>query len=130
MKAKYKITGEMVEVIRYGNDGSYTEFINSKGIVCNLPISFYDSFEEVVEDTIDWELRRYEIAKGMMPQVFHYLTRALQDGAKVEGAEGKTPMEVTAERAVWFADALIAELKKERKNGTETNQDSVPATEG
>lgn len=129
MKARHKITGEMVEVIRYGNDGSYTEFINSKGIVCNLPISFYDSFEEVVEDTIDWELRRYEIAKGMMPQVFHELTIAFRAGAEVDGVAGMTLMEATAERAVWFADALIAELKK-KQDESETNQDSVPATEG
>ena len=63
-------------------------------------------------ENIDWEQRRYEIAKEMMPQVFHELTQLLQAGTKVEGVAGKTPMEVTAERAVWYADALIAELKK------------------
>ena len=63
-------------------------------------------------EKIDWEQRRYEIAKEMMPQVFHELTLALQAGAEVEGAEGKTPMEVTAERAVWYADALIRELRR------------------
>lgn len=66
-------------------------------------------------EKIDWEQRRYEIAKEMMPQVFHELTQALRAGAKVEGAAGKTPMEVTAERAVWYADALIVKLKDEQE---------------
>ena len=113
MKAIHKKTGEVVEIVCYGNDGSYTVFRNSEGGLINLPISFFDNFEEIVESaTIDWEQRRYEIAKEMMPQVFHELTRAFQAGAKVEGVEGMTPMEATAERAVWYADALIAELKK------------------
>ena len=129
MKARHKITGEIVEVIRYGNDGSYTEFIDSNGKVSNLPISFYDSFEKVVEDTIDWERRRYEIAKGMMPQVFHELIIAFRAGAEVEGVSGMTLMEATAERAVWFADALIAELKK-KQDESETNQDTTSITEG
>lgn len=114
MKAIYRKTGEVVEIECYGNNGSYTVFRNSKGELINLPISFYDNFEEILESaTIDWEQRRYEIAKEMMPQVLHELTLALQAGAKAEGVAGKTPMEVAAERTVWYADALIAELKKE-----------------
>lgn len=114
MKAIYKKTGEIVEIERYGADGSYTVFRDSDGELKNLPVSFYDNFEEIVEteDAIDWEQRRYEIAKTMMPQVFHELTIALHAGVKVEGVAGMTPMEATAERAVWYADALIAELKK------------------
>ena len=81
-------------------------------------------------ENIDWEQRRYEIAKTMMPQVFHELTAILNAGGRVEGAYGKTPQELTAERTVWYADALIAELKKEEQDGTETNQDPAPATEG
>lgn len=114
MKAKDKKTGEIVEIERFGADGSYTVFRNSEGELMNLPVSFYDNYEEIIEteDTIDWEQRRYEIAKEMMPQVFHELTRALQAGVKLECVADMTPMEVTAERAVWYADALIAELKK------------------
>lgn len=115
MKARDKKTGEIVDIVRYGSDGSYTVFRNGEGELKNLPVSFYENYEEIeeTENTIDWEQRRYEIAKEMMLQVFHELTRALQAGAKVEGVAGKTPMEATAERAVWFADALIEELKKE-----------------
>ena len=117
MKARDKRTGEIVEIERYGADGSYTVFRNSDGELKNLPVSFYDNFEEIVEteDTINWEQRRYEIAKEMMPQIFHELRMVFQAGAKVEGVEGMTPMEMTAERAVWYADALIAELKKGEK---------------
>lgn len=68
--------------------------------------------ENANANCIDWEQRRYEIAKEMMPQMFHELTVALNAGARVKNAEYKTLMEVTAERAVWYADALIKELKK------------------
>lgn len=68
--------------------------------------------ENANANCIDWEQRRYEIAKEMMPQVFHELAVAFKAGVRVENVEGKTPMEATAERAVWFADALIEELKK------------------
>jgi len=114
MKARAKRTGEIVDIERYGADGSYTVFRNSDGELKNLPVSFYDNFEEIVEtkDTINWEQRRYEIAKEMMPQVLHELTLALQAGAKVEGIGVIPATEATAERAVWYADALIAELKK------------------
>lgn len=107
MKARHKITGEIVEVIRYGNDGSYTEFINSKGIVCNLPISFYDSFEEVVEDTIDWERRRYEIAKEMLP----ISAKSVNADAK-DWMVGMSYPKASAILAIRYADALIEELKK------------------
>ena len=79
----------------------------------NKAVAEYFESQNANANRIDWEQRRYEIAKEIMPQVFHDLTWALQSGAKVEGAEGKTPAEVTAERAVWYADALIEELKKD-----------------
>lgn len=125
MKARHKITGEIVEVIRYGNDGSYTEFIDSNGKVCNLPISFYDSFEKVVEDTIDWERRRYEIAKEMLSSSAISVNSSPKDWMN-----GKSYQEASAILAIMYADALIAELKKKKQDESETNQDSVPATKG
>jgi len=118
MKARDKKTGEIVEIERYGADGSYTMFRNSEGELMNLPVNFYDNYVEIEETevSIDWEQRRYEIAKEMIPQVFHELTLAIQAG---EGIVGKTKMEATAECAVWYADALIAELKKTLKDKEE-----------
>lgn len=116
MKAKDKKTGEIVDVYHEPQHGQrglvYKEavFVNGR-MWSEDELEFIDTPK--AEDTIDWEQRRYEIAKEMMPQVFRELTRALQTGLKVDVA-GMTAMEATAERAVWYADALIAELKKEK----------------
>ena len=62
---------------------------------------------------IDWEERRYEIAKEMMPQVTVLVLDVLNRGQKIEGASGKTVMQLVAERSLWYADALVEALKSE-----------------
>jgi hypothetical protein len=55
---------------------------------------------------IDWEERRYEIAKTVLPKMLDYLTASgtiSQDAIEDNRA---------TRNAVFFADALIAELKK------------------
>lgn len=54
----------------------------------------------------DWEQRRYEIAKEMMPVVYKESRNILLRG----GVVGYNDIE---KAAVEFADMLIAELKKE-----------------
>ena len=54
--------------------------------------------------TIDWEQRRYEIAKEMLPAIYY-------DDKPQEGEEYLTLNE-TAHEAVRYAEALIRELKK------------------
>lgn len=54
----------------------------------------------------DWEQRRYEIAKEMMPVVYKESRNILLRG----GVVGYNDI---AKAAVEFADMLIAELKKE-----------------
>ncbi|MDO5526760.1 MAG: hypothetical protein Q4F85_11835 [Prevotella sp.] len=126
MKYKNIKTGEVVEVIDFsattGRDTEdYVTYIDSKGnehIKENLNI-FYD-FEPIdVEgknaSKIDWEQRRYEIAKEMLSAIYiddGYAQRA----DKSRQFEYKTP-DGTAREAVRFADALIAELKKGGHNG-------------
>ena len=107
MKAKDKRTGEIVEIIRYSCDGSYTEFLDSKGIVRNLPISYYDNFEVVEEDTINWEQRRYEIAKVMFPYAAQGVNAEPRDWMK-----GMSYPKASAVLALRYADALIEELRK------------------
>ena len=73
--------------------------------------------------SFEWSLlsglgRPYFLAGGLSPEnvgdAVHLLHPfAVDVSSGVEGADGKTPQELTAERTVWFADALIAELKKE-----------------
>ena len=56
-------------------------------------------------DNIDWEQRRYEIAKEMLPITYQESRNILLRGGDVD-----TPDII--ESAVKFADMLIAELKK------------------
>ena len=59
---------------------------------------------EVTEKVIDWEQRRYEIAKEMLPAIY-------VDDKPREGEDYLTLHEA-AHEAVRYADALINELKK------------------
>ena len=116
MKARDRNTNEIVEIIRFGSDGSYTVIRNSNGELMNLPVSYYDNYEEIIEadDTIDWEQRRYEVAMEMLPYAAETSRSILMSGHGLgDDAKGKTFAEVCASSAVSFADALIAELRKQ-----------------
>lgn len=55
----------------------------------------------------DWEQRRYEIAKEMMPVAYQVSRNVLLRGGKVDNND-------IVEAAVNFADMLIAALQKKR----------------
>ena len=61
---------------------------------------------------IDWQQRRYEIAKEMMPYCCETSKQILLSRGKLD-AEGSTFAEKAASQAVMFADALIKKLKPE-----------------
>ena len=116
MKARIKKTGEIVEIVSYGNDGSYTMFRNGDGELMKSSSNFYTDFEEIIETdtTIDWERRRYEIAKEFLP------TAAMAVNAEQKDwMNGMTYQKASAIVAIRYADALIEELKKGAKNGNE-----------
>ena len=82
----------------------------------NAVIGIHDEIRKANERGVDWEQRRYEIAKEMLPYVAETTRSILASGHGLgDEAEGKTVPEVCASSAVVFADALIAELKKEKK---------------
>lgn len=85
MKAKIKSTGETVNVYENING----DFVTEKG-------SLYRSWQLEFEKEIDWEQRRYEIAKECIAALMH-IEITLEDAAKISVAQ---------------ADTLIAELKK------------------
>lgn len=116
MKARNKQTGEIVEILRYGEKGDYTVFRNGVGVEMNLPISFYDNFEVIGGgDAIDWEQRRYEIAKTILPYCTETTRTILMSGHGIgDEYAGKTIPEAVSEQAIQYADALIAELMKEK----------------
>lgn len=100
MKAKVKDTGEVVEVT------PCSEPLNAR-------IAFYKTeqgrmfpmFALEFEKEVDWEQRRYEIAKAAMQG------RLTNQYGNV--LVGKGDFKGVAVSAVKFADALIAELKEE-----------------
>ena len=89
MKARVKSTGEIVEIKDLYDDG--TALVNDK----YFKVSELDFFSE----TIDWEQRRYELAKDIIKAVI----------ADDRGGNSDT----IAKYAVNCADALIKRLKEE-----------------
>lgn len=97
MKARLKTNGEIVEVEDLYDDG--TALVKDR----YFKVSELD-FEDF--ETIDWEQRRYEIAKAAMqanlsnPEILQFITK--------EGV----PIERVVKCSIQYADALIKELKK------------------
>lgn len=91
MKAKIKSTGETVNV----HEDINGDFVTESG-------SLYRNWQLEFEKEIDWEQRRYEIAKELMRGFAANPHNMLVD-AKIG---------TLAEWSVSGADALIAELKK------------------
>ncbi len=96
MKARIKVTGEVVDVKPFGTMRiSCGAYLTEDGrMIPGTALEF--------EKPIDWEQRRYEIAKGMLA--------ACQSNADPNMFQ--MSMEEASKWAVMFADELIAELKK------------------
>lgn len=79
MKARLKTNGEIVEVEDLYDDG--TALVKDR----YFKVSELDFFEDF--ETIDWEQRRYEIAKAAMqanlsnPEILQFITK---DGVPIE----------------------------------------------
>ena len=93
MKARIKSTGEIVEIKNLYDDG--TALVNDK----YFKVSELDFFSE----TIDWEQRRYELAKAAM--------QGFCSNSHEQGMSNGSYM--TAQMSLSFADALIKKLKGE-----------------
>ena len=61
--------------------------------------------QQTPKQEIDWEQRRYEIAKDMLPVIYKHAMEAQKHGQSVKRKD-------TADFAVAFADTLIKELKE------------------
>lgn len=64
-----------------------------------------------IKHRIDWEQRRYEIAKEVLTYCTRELLDALNSGGTREEWVGKTIAQIASESAVGYADALIEQLK-------------------
>lgn len=109
MKKKFRKTGEIVDVISYNkytttkrnSELDWVSYIDSNGVEhehakrLNIYWDFED-VEEVLSTDIDWEQRRYKIAKEVFASIYDFTIDRIN----------------FAKYAVDAADALIAELKK------------------
>lgn len=98
MKAKIKSTGEIIDVISWSANGTYVCFINAHGEEEKREINYYKDLE--LFDSIDWEQRRYELAKAAMQAQL-----SLQPSPEPYDAVGYS---------VYVADLMISELQKPR----------------
>ena len=101
MKCKIKSSGEIVDVFGWSFDGSYTNYIDENGIRTSSELNYYNEFEPVVEDNIDWEKRRYEIAKALLQGI---LSNSTIDITIINSKD-------YSDMACDFADDLIKQLK-------------------
>lgn len=105
MKARIKSTGEIVEIKDLYDDG--TALVNDK----YFKVSELDFFSE----TIDWEQRRYELAKAAMQGILSDNTVFSYACSEADYKKGEihTIPKGIAQFAIACADALINELKGE-----------------
>lgn len=93
MKARVKSTGEIVEIKDLYDDGT--------ALVGNMYIKVSEL--NFFSENIDWEQRRYELAKAAM--------QGFCSNSHEQGMSNGSYM--TAQRSLSYADALIKKLKGE-----------------
>ena len=104
MKARIKNTGEIINIAPYAK--VTLDLCDSYGNPIELGFDEVEILQEQISD-IDWEERRYEIAKEVLAAFLSNHSDNIHSGNPDEQAQ----------YAVVFADALIAELKKGGNNG-------------
>ena len=106
MKAKIIETGEEITIIGISKEWGTAQYYGSDGIYRQR--AFKDKEIEFIDTTdalpIDWEQRRYEIAKAAMVGELA--------SPVIDGADPNPTMADVCKWSVMFADALIEELKK------------------
>lgn len=100
MKARIIKTGEEITIIGISKEWGTTQYYGSDGIYHQR--TFKDEELEFIDDPeaqpIDWEQRRYEIAKDVLANIPANCPESLETKVSI---------------AVMRADALIKELKKQ-----------------
>lgn len=108
MKAKIKKTGEVIEVSQIEDiitkRGVEHQYVDNKRSWCYYVQSELEFIKEEPHKTIDWEQRRYEIAKTV---IHGQLTSPI-----IPGVDPNPSITDLAKWSVNIANALIAELKK------------------
>lgn len=106
MKARIIKTGEEITIIGISKEWGTAQYYGSDGVYRQR--TFEDKEIEILDTTppIDWEYRRYEIAKSAMT--------GLLSAPVVDGVNPTPSFKDIATFSVRLADALIKELKKRK----------------
>jgi hypothetical protein len=114
MKAKIIKTGEIINIAEYAK--IELDVCDSYGNPIQLKPDDIELIPDVKEDNlpkIDWEQRRYEIAREILPSIAENILNILQSGGSLgQEVAGKTVAEISAIDTLRYTDALIEELKK------------------
>ena len=127
MRMRIKKSGEIIDVLSYScggtrQDDDFVTYKDSYGIEHRLNLNLAFDLEPVEKDEdnwqdldqlkiIDWEARRYQIAKSAMIAIMsnkEVYNMALDESGKRD----RCVPEIMAHTACVFADALVKELKK------------------
>lgn len=110
MKARIKKTGELVNLAPYAKITLNT--CDSYGSPIELSPEEVELVQETSDSNIDWEQRRYEIARTVLPYCAETTRTILMSGHGIgDQYAGKTIPDAVSEQAIQFADALIERLK-------------------
>lgn len=92
MKYRHRTTGEIINVLRHNERGDFAECTDNNGKVYGLQANLFRDYEQVIEDkTINWEQRRYEIAKAMLPAIY-------MDDGNAQRADHRQSMALSTKR--------------------------------
>ena len=110
MKARIKKTGELVNLAPYAKITLNT--CDSYGSPIELSPEEVELVQETSDSNIDWEQRRYEIARTVLPYCAETTRTILMSGHGIgDQYAGKTIPDAVSEQAIQYADALIQRLK-------------------
>ena len=114
MKARIKKTGELVNLAPYAKITLNT--CDSYGSPIELSPEEVELVQETSDSNIDWEQRRYEIARTVLPYCAVTTRTILMSGHGIgDQYAGKTIPDAVSEQAIQYADALIERLKSKKQ---------------
>jgi len=114
MKARIKKTGELVNLAPYAKITLNT--CDSYGSPIELSPEEVELVQETSDSNIDWEQRRYEIARTVLPYCAETTRTILMSGHGIgDQYAGKTIPDAVSEQAIQYADALIERLKSKKQ---------------
>ena len=114
MKARIKKTGELVNLAPYAKITLNT--CDSYGSPIELSPEEVELVQETSDSNIDWEQRRYEIARTVLPYCAETTRTILMSGHGIgDQYKGKTIPDAVSEQAIQYADALIERLKSKKQ---------------